>query len=796
MAGDSILEILIRARDEATAQLAQTTQKIQDMKDEIEEGSEKLALFSAGITAALGFALKAAADVELQQLRLNAAIRGAGTAVDASKLNALAVQLQDLTGIDADATVNAQALLATFKLTENQILDLTPRLQNLSKMYGIDMNQAALQLGKALQTGNVDILKRWGVVIDEARLKGEGFNYLLQALDENTGPIAEMYGKSFPGAMERFSNSIGDVVEMAGGSLVPVITAVANQTQGLLNFLRDHPAFVSVVTHIAAIVAGITGIVAAAGLFYTKIIPAVQAGAQAFMLLAANPITGVVLAVAAVIAVVVILIKYHEQLFAVAGQVINGIKNFFLGLWQHIKDIASAIGNVWETVWGIITGKKHLADLRDALSNVVIKSRDAGEFVGTSFSNAWGTVKDKGAEAYNAVVGYFAGKTQASNETTAKMKQNAQEAADAEKAAIDAAAAYAVSRQQERWAALQKLIDQQLAEEQQMKEIAEAQATAGSIQATIDRYSAYQEMIDAEVDAEKFKEDQESAIAEEAERRRWSAYQEQIDLAKRIADGESESAKAAEQKRWADYQKFLDRKAAADKAAAEVAHRIWDNVQRSFNDSLSDMLKGQATFKDVVQSTWNAIKEQVSNYIADMVTKFVLGENAKRLAIAGTELVAKASAAVMAWLQSTGLMSVLANVGAAMIAIFGSIKAALAALWANPLTWWLAGAVAVALGVAVYEWSSAKSKAEAAAANTPKFEKGGFVNETGLALVHAGEFVLPRPIVQMLAGAGAGGGNIYVTVTGNHVYNPADEDRLARKVSQEILRNVQLMRRF
>ncbi len=69
------------------------------------------------------------------------------------------------------------------------------------------------------------------------------------------------------------------------------------------------------------------------------------------------------------------------------------------------------------------------------------------------------------------------------------------------------------------------------------------------------------------------------------------------------------------------------------------------------------------------------------------------------------------------------------------------------------------------------------------------FQTGGTVPQTGLALVHAGETIIPAG-----GGGGGAGATINVTVTGNTISNQMDLNNLANQVAQQISNQMRTLR--
>jgi len=67
------------------------------------------------------------------------------------------------------------------------------------------------------------MLKRYGIIVDEDKLKSEGFNAVIETMQTNFEGTAEAVAKSGTGPMKQFGNTIGDVKERIGEALMPAI---------------------------------------------------------------------------------------------------------------------------------------------------------------------------------------------------------------------------------------------------------------------------------------------------------------------------------------------------------------------------------------------------------------------------------------------------------------------------------------------------------------------------------------------------------------------------------------------
>lgn len=202
----------------------------------------------AGLVAYMRRAADAAAQQEAAESRLAAAFAatGQGSQQNADSIARYAGELQRLTGAGDEQIVNAAAILASFKMNEDQvrqflprILDLQQGMQKLGK-EAIPMEQLAVMLGKTFADPRlVTSLRRFGVVIDQNDVATRGYIAVLEGLDRSFGGQAAARMKTYAGQMDALSNAISDVHEAIGMgvlSLTPVIGIVTKMTLGFAAF--------------------------------------------------------------------------------------------------------------------------------------------------------------------------------------------------------------------------------------------------------------------------------------------------------------------------------------------------------------------------------------------------------------------------------------------------------------------------------------------------------------------------------------------------------------------------------
>lgn len=98
---------------------------------------------------------------------------------------------------------------------------------DLAAAKNLDLVQAADLVGRAAN-GNMGMLSRYGVTIEEVAAKGGGLNGVLSVLNEKFGGSAGAAAASFSGQLAILKNRLGEVAETLGSALMPIVTGLFN----------------------------------------------------------------------------------------------------------------------------------------------------------------------------------------------------------------------------------------------------------------------------------------------------------------------------------------------------------------------------------------------------------------------------------------------------------------------------------------------------------------------------------------------------------------------------------------
>ncbi len=207
---------------------------------------------AVGGIALLGGALiqgvKDAISYEVLAKKTAAVIKSTGNEahISVKGIQALAGELESLSGVDEELIINSQNVLATFTNIKNvgkdKIFDqATKSVLDMSVALGGDMQGAAIQVGKALNDPikGIAALGRVGVTFtiaqkDAIRAMVEtgdvagAQKLILAELNKEFGGQAEAAGKTFQGSMERVKDAIADTGRSVGQELLPKLTEMAD----------------------------------------------------------------------------------------------------------------------------------------------------------------------------------------------------------------------------------------------------------------------------------------------------------------------------------------------------------------------------------------------------------------------------------------------------------------------------------------------------------------------------------------------------------------------------------------
>jgi hypothetical protein len=137
----------------------------------------------------------------------------------------LAGARQKTTKYSDEDTIAAAAEMGVLIKNESRLKILIPLVQDFASAKGIDLNSAASLVSKTLQS-ETNALQRQGISVTGAAGSTERFTKLVNKLTDAVGGNAEAVGKTGAGQMKIFQNSIDELYENLGKSLMPTMIKI------------------------------------------------------------------------------------------------------------------------------------------------------------------------------------------------------------------------------------------------------------------------------------------------------------------------------------------------------------------------------------------------------------------------------------------------------------------------------------------------------------------------------------------------------------------------------------------
>lgn len=238
--------------------------------------------------------------------------------------------------------------------SEGKMMSLVDMLKILEGQGEISAEVMSL-FGARAGPAMLALLKQGSGALDEMNVK-------LQQSDGYAQMVADTYMKGLPGALERAKGSIETAGVALGSLLVPALTAVANTTEKVANFVTNYviPAFAAMpmplqvaIGVLAAVAAAIGPIVMAIGLFASGIatlMPLIAwMGGAAGIAAILNPIG---LVVAAVVGLTTAWSLWGDDIVRIVSTTYTAVKEWLVDKWegsifQSIARMLESIAKLW-----------------------------------------------------------------------------------------------------------------------------------------------------------------------------------------------------------------------------------------------------------------------------------------------------------------------------------------------------------------------------------------------------------------------------------------------------------------
>lgn len=234
--------------EKANESLSKTDKKAESLGHKFVKGAKKVAKFGAvvgavslaGGIAVAKFSVAAAQAQEKADKRLEAIAKTVAKADDQQiqSLKNVAAATQAYTTFGDEVLIAGQSQLLSFGASTEQTEELTESMANLlAATKGTSATQedaigVANLMGKAFN-GQAGALSKAGILLDEnqaAVLKNgtaaEKTAALVSIMEQNYGGLAETLAQTTEGQLQQAKNTIGDIAEGLGKTLLPIMNKV------------------------------------------------------------------------------------------------------------------------------------------------------------------------------------------------------------------------------------------------------------------------------------------------------------------------------------------------------------------------------------------------------------------------------------------------------------------------------------------------------------------------------------------------------------------------------------------
>ncbi len=198
------------------------------------------------------------AEAEVAQVRLVAALKAQGDASPGlvAQYDALTKQIMATTTVNDEAAKRAEALFITIgNVGPDQMERAMKAAADYSAVTGKSFEDAALVIAKASE-GNVGQLQRFGVQITKSQVDLDGMGAVFDAIEKQMGGQAQAITGTLLGSWEQLGNRWNEAKEQLGASLAPALEVGIKVLGDLISVVEASP------TAFAAFVVGSTAVAA------------------------------------------------------------------------------------------------------------------------------------------------------------------------------------------------------------------------------------------------------------------------------------------------------------------------------------------------------------------------------------------------------------------------------------------------------------------------------------------------------------------------------------------------------
>ena len=382
---ERILEIVLKARDEASKEIQNVGKEAGGLANLL-AGSFKNAAILSGAALA-GIAVEAVRSVgafeesQAAVAQLETVLKSTRNAAGLYKDDLIeqASALERVTSYSDEAIIGTENLLLTFTNIKGTIFQQAlPAVLDMSQALGQDLKSSSIQLGKALNDPiqGITALRRVGVSFTDSQqdmIKSlvesgktiDAQKMILKEIQTEFGGSAEAAGKTFAGSVTRLKNQINNLEESLGGMIVnalqPFIDKASNVATVLVEFFNGAKSLDDVTKSLKENFGGFGEVLGNIITFFATHREAVIALAGAIGGFLAIALIAAGVAMASFIGLSLPVIGIAMLIGAAAALLIanwGNISGFFINLWNSIvakfNEAKQFIIDILTAIWTVV----------------------------------------------------------------------------------------------------------------------------------------------------------------------------------------------------------------------------------------------------------------------------------------------------------------------------------------------------------------------------------------------------------------------------------------------------------
>jgi hypothetical protein len=348
MNNQSILEIVIKARDEASAQLKGLQGSLQNMEGAFTTMRNVGVGAFAAISAVVYKTTSDYADAEKSAKMLEHAVIDVSHATkeQLAATSALADELERKGVLDGDNIKMGLAQLSTFGLSNDAVRGLGSSLADLAvnqfgvKASGEQLSDTANMIAKALN-GQFGVLEKSGIRFTDAQKsiikfgsEMEKVKAINEGFAQNLKYTNEVALTTLEGQLAKTQVQVGNISESIGQALTPVLekmlSALVPIIQKLLDWATTHQDLLAKILMVSAGIAGMVAVIGSIGLILPVIIGLI------------NPFTIILVALAGAFG-------YVASQAGGTDSIMSSLKLTFDNVKSAVMEVVAYIENMWAT---------------------------------------------------------------------------------------------------------------------------------------------------------------------------------------------------------------------------------------------------------------------------------------------------------------------------------------------------------------------------------------------------------------------------------------------------------------